>query len=626
MNKIFNYFSMLLASVLALTLGACTEEFEFTRSTIEGEQVYFSNSLPSSVDLVPTETEAKVPVNRVQRSGALTVPITVTAEEGCPFNISSEVTFADGDSVAHVTISYNPEAIEYGRYYDIALAIGDENVTTPYGETSYTFSAGKSEWNPSSTQNGFYREGIMSNFFSDIAVSTYEVDIQESLVTPGRYRVVNPYGIRFDGETGTQFYQTYINFSGSALQWVGDALNTSIEIDATDPDFVYIDGDFYPGCAFGTYGTFHSFSLVTMYMSQGRTLEQLKASAPDIFGKLRDGVITFPARTIATNFTNDYDLNGIYSSNNDQLAIALPGHEIRDYSSSFTYTGRFTDIAEHNYVQGEITLGADVAMAKYVIAAVGDDVQAIVDAVADGSIEGTIVNESGEIQVSLEESGDFHFIIVTYDESGSMRGSSVTAFTYSIEPKQEADWQFVCNGTYFHAFQNYFSDLDALFQDQPSYTTTLYQDANDPTRYKIDPYGINPNMPLTFEFTMDENGTIEFEYVETGYVTGDNQGNEFTIWGTDAGLFTGGELKGSYYSPEYDTYYFANIYHILVNGETQYGWAEWDAFVPDGAPQGNVKATKMALQKLKSTPKRMKANLKGFTTGKYGKAVKLNRK
>lgn len=36
MNKIFKYCSMLLLSVLALTLGSCTEEYEYSGAKAEG--------------------------------------------------------------------------------------------------------------------------------------------------------------------------------------------------------------------------------------------------------------------------------------------------------------------------------------------------------------------------------------------------------------------------------------------------------------------------------------------------------------------------------------------------------------------------------------------------------------
>ena len=90
MNKIFNYCTALLLSVLALSLGSCTEEFEYTGTTVSGEQVYFSNALPTTVELSATANSVTVPVNRIQRSGELTVNLDVTVPEGSPLTVSNQ--------------------------------------------------------------------------------------------------------------------------------------------------------------------------------------------------------------------------------------------------------------------------------------------------------------------------------------------------------------------------------------------------------------------------------------------------------------------------------------------------------------------------------------------------------
>ena len=41
MNKIFSYCTMFIFVALALVMGSCTEEYEHTAATAEGEQVYF---------------------------------------------------------------------------------------------------------------------------------------------------------------------------------------------------------------------------------------------------------------------------------------------------------------------------------------------------------------------------------------------------------------------------------------------------------------------------------------------------------------------------------------------------------------------------------------------------------
>lgn len=131
MNRIFNYCTALLLSALTLSLGSCTEEYEYTGTTADGQQVYFSNNLESQIDLSPTQTSVTVPVNRIQRGGALTVDLNVTVEEGSQLSVSNQVTFNDGDSVAYITINYDPNVIEYGDYDSITVSIPDASLTTP---------------------------------------------------------------------------------------------------------------------------------------------------------------------------------------------------------------------------------------------------------------------------------------------------------------------------------------------------------------------------------------------------------------------------------------------------------------------------------------------------------------
>ena len=139
MNKIFNYCILSLLSVLTLTLGSCTEEYDYVKQKAKGQQVYFSNSLSSSVTITDNGAHFIVPINRIDTSEELTVNLTATDESGV-LTIPSTVTFKAGESEANITIDYDPSQIEADTYYDVTLAVADADYTTPYGESSYAFS------------------------------------------------------------------------------------------------------------------------------------------------------------------------------------------------------------------------------------------------------------------------------------------------------------------------------------------------------------------------------------------------------------------------------------------------------------------------------------------------------
>ena len=132
---------MALLSVMALTLGSCTEEYEYSGAKAEGQQVYFSNALGSTVNLSNTESSYALTLNRIDTSEELTVNLTLSDESGI-YSIPSSVTFAQGDSAVQFNLSYDPAKLVYDVFNSVTIAIADADYTTPYGNSSYTFSAG----------------------------------------------------------------------------------------------------------------------------------------------------------------------------------------------------------------------------------------------------------------------------------------------------------------------------------------------------------------------------------------------------------------------------------------------------------------------------------------------------
>ena len=553
---------MLLVSVLAISLGSCTDEYEYIGATVEGEQVYFSSALSSTIELNSNESSIQIPINRIQRSGALTVALDVTVPDGSNFQVPSEVSFADGDSVAYINVGYDPSAIEYGKYDTITVAIKDAQYTTPYGASSFTFAAGLSEWKTMSG-NATFRDGIVCYLYG-LETITSQAEIQENVITPGIYRLVSPYG------EGTKFYEEYV---GDVFTW-SDQTNTNIVIDATDPNYVYITGDFYPGVDDGEassgLGVLHVFSYVYYLLNNGYTLDVLKSSAPDLFGKLEDGVITFPDNCLLANF--DDTLDPLYYANSSELAVALPGYELTDYSSSFTYSGRFTDVAGNNYAQGTITLGDDVASAKYIVAENGDDIQEIISAVNEGLIDANVITSSTDVSVLISESGTYNMIIMTYDTEGNMREYSTTTFTFNISGSgTTANWQAVTSGTYD---QNYYPNFIVDEYNQPVgnpfgdgiYSTTLYVDANDQSHYKLEPWLLTDG---SLEFTLDDEGVISFDAFDTGVDSGTGYGNVLVVNANE--IFADyPQYPFSFYAQEEGILAFGMMYYVNYNG--QQGW------------------------------------------------------
>ena len=126
-----------------------------------------------------------------------------------------------------------------------------------------------------------YSEDVLASIYPDeIDHTVYEVDIQESTSTPGRYRLVDMYGEAFP------YYQDLVD-DDNILP--GHNHHHYTILDTTDPEMVYIEASPL-GADFG-------FGQVMLF-SEGWFSMQIGADISDPailegFGKLEDGKVTF---------------------------------------------------------------------------------------------------------------------------------------------------------------------------------------------------------------------------------------------------------------------------------------------------------------------------------------------
>lgn len=170
-------------------------------------------------------------------------------------------------------------------------------------QTKVAYASYKTEKNPEvfkSLGKATYTDDIVGPLFSKSPV-TYEVEIEESVENPGKYRLVNPYGEVFPH-----------NKPGA---W-DDSQTYYMVIDATDPDAVVI-----PQQALGVdwgYGMMGVWCMVENYLAQGAPASYVEP----YYGKLKDGVITFPAKSLIV-----LDDDGAYYANgNGAFKVVLPGY------------------------------------------------------------------------------------------------------------------------------------------------------------------------------------------------------------------------------------------------------------------------------------------------------------
>ena len=162
---------------------------------------------------------------------------------------------------------------------------------------------------------GTYTDDLVGPIFGGENL-TYEVEVQENLLVPGMYCIKNPYGEAYPlNEPGdwdaTQDYYFVIN--------------------AEDPTAVYIEEQDL-GLDWG-YGMFKVVSRASYYIARGWSKDEVKAE--NLFGKLEDGVITFPVNAFMVALANYNDgAWSFYGNQNGAFRLVLPQNSTRTAAPS----------------------------------------------------------------------------------------------------------------------------------------------------------------------------------------------------------------------------------------------------------------------------------------------------
>ena len=550
MKNILRFSYMVLLSLVAFAISSCTSDYDYTGAPKVANEVYFSNTQQSKIELSKSNSSFVVTLHRVETKGELTVLLNYTPDEGSIFSVPNHVTFADGEAEAPITITYNPEDLQYGTYNGGTISVANEDYDTTYGIGSFTFEAGATEWMDINTNKstGAFRDDAISSLLG-IDPPTFDVKIQKSVVEEGKYRILNPYKAWAD-EYAEENEATY---DGADHYWV---------INATDPDYVYFEP-----CETGVdlgLGAVTATSFVANYLSQGVTLDKIKTAKPELFGKLEKGVITMPAKSLLLIMGEKM----YYGGTNGLFSVALPGNVIADYRVEAAYKGRFTDANDNDFAQVTMTLSNDVAKVKYALVPASSDLNATVSGIIDGSVASEEVSASGDVQVPFDETGKYVLVMVMYNANDEAVGSDVLNLSLKSSKDAAEVWNDVAAGTVTIGVKSYGSILfqkdPGVLMGEPVVTEgVLSQSGSDPTKFRITPFAVE-KAPL--EFTVAEDGSITVETQETGLALQDGTAilvtDIVTYLGADSD--TGKLFASKGFISKYDNskkfYTFFNIY------------------------------------------------------------------
>lgn len=485
MNKIFNYCILSLLSVLTLTLGSCTEEYDYVKQKAKGQQVYFSNSLSSSVTITDNGAHFIVPINRIDTSEELTVNLTATDESGV-LTIPSTVTFKAGESEANITIDYDPSQIEADTYYDVTLAVADADYTTPYGESSYAFSIVM--WPPYTV--------IGTGKFTDasIGISNYNVEIRQINSNPNKFRVIRPYELAA-GAAGPDFIQFEIMQQGSKYP-------SGAQV--TEPDMVYFD-DIVLGIDRFNIGSsteyWHPSNLKDMDVTHNRVIAYQDSGLP--------GVVQFAPYMFAYE-TEDGHVAGNNSlvSQDGVITITFPDYVYnpKDYTVSVNYVGALVGQDGNNYVMSNVTMGEDVTEVRVGIVE-GGDVNNALNQVLSGQVDMTTVTTSGEVRIPCTYSGECTMVAVAYayNDEGVLTEQNVAYTTFDFAVTAET-WKPLGTGLYtdYMAASMYQGGVAV------TYEVEIEESEKNPGIYRV----INPYDPSIYPLS----ASLEYSYTPSNII------------------------------------------------------------------------------------------------------------
>lgn len=183
---------------------------------------------------------------------------------------------------------------------------------------------------------------------SNVAVATWDVEVEESATTPGLYRLVDVLRPKNAGGSMPYGFPDALKYNGPAYMY----------IDATDPDAVYVT-ESLSGLQSGT-RIYYFSSQVQYYVNAGfAELEWMKKYHPEYFGKMVDGNITFPkAETLGFRVGNNYTV----ANKSGKTAVKLPG------AKDYTLKVESTHCADGNRVPVTIEAGDGIATLKMLFA------------------------------------------------------------------------------------------------------------------------------------------------------------------------------------------------------------------------------------------------------------------
>ena len=588
-----NLKSIFFAAVAALfTLTSCGDD-DYTY--VVGSKASGAYLVAEKSTYVFTPGQEQVLTLKVARTEDAAAEEVTLSGDNDKFQVPASIAFSAGEKEKVLQI---PFSMETGESEKLNLKITSTTSEYASGSLSLTVNC---DYNWESLGLGTFTDA----FFMD---GTYDVEIMQNVDIPTMFRVIKPY----DGPIEEEDYPSdfvlngkqceYIEFrllsAGDELEGVTLTLDNLVYFSQAETGFNYPDLE---------------SDIVILHPSGSNKLRtELDYSFNKVEAYQEDG--TPGIVQLAPRYQMVQDGRGWnYNQENNMIVITFPGFSPKDYTMDFTYSGRMTDLfGTTDYVQGVVTLGADIAAVRLAIASdeTYDDVLA---GLQDGTVEGMLVEKSGQVQVPTDlTTGHYYMLMVGLDGDGNVvatNDSDPARFFYTSSKEQ---WEVVGTGLYTYGADVY-ADLEEYSMSfyEGSETATLYKSTTTDGLYTIKPWGnAEANYGLVFWWDTETN-----ELVVDGAETGDEDIYEYEgeTYNDGPVVFYTLDMLGfsdykSAYDPATTTFTFSGSY---VSDEGWYGGVK-ETFVLNGSASARpmkARAQKVRQGKTHATPMSVKCAL-----------------
>ena len=421
MKNIFRTLFCLAAASTVLFSCQENEPYEWGEDDVTGcYGVYFpAQEAAGSHTLDPTqEPSATITVKRTNTDGAITVPVVTTFSEQGVFEVSP-ISFENGQSETTFTLSF-PNA-EEGTTYSASILIQDPQYASRYNSNpvAIDYSVMRVSWNEFASPDGkssvvTFTEGWWGEEH-DVHIKYYEVN-----------------GLRHCKIDGTETCD--YEYDGSKCQ--GGIWGNGVDFDFTwDPKTNKINVPKQVMFTHSSYGYVYVYGWYEFFISDGG----YSASG-------WNGADDFYAKNGAAYPQSYYDGNGGFYFN---LKYYVPGvggwtpatFDVVGIAAGYTRVDYSIGLTSYETSDGvlpvALKLGADVAKVKYAVydgnltaTQISNKVAGITDGSETNVSEYVPVEGKNVIGVTLEKTGVYTLVAVTFDASGEAHESASVGFDY----------------------------------------------------------------------------------------------------------------------------------------------------------------------------------------------------